>query len=359
MRRLARRPRLFGSGALVVLVASVALVLVPSALNSSTKKDLSAYVVVSSRGPLPPCAGTSSDPCTLANTVYAVVHVKNDNEFQPADGAMRSRETLVDAFVVSSIDWATTVDGVAVSTITITPPPSPSISSWAGNWVSTATCASGAPCVVGHPAVIPGEDVAVFYHGWAHGVGDPNGKYEFAFTVHGTVNGEAVDLTATSPQIKMVEATATPPGKDDNHDSHHASGIEKVKITLVSPGRDAVIAQNVSTIGCTPNPTTGYGNKIEFAWKANHDKEIAGYELLAQHRGSPVPIVSVTLNGADSTSFAYRSCHGFVIDSNLNNWEWSVRAIDDQGQKGAWTTGNFRFAPCRLENGNACYAPAP
>jgi hypothetical protein len=147
--------------------------------------------------------------------------------------------------------------------------------------------------------------------------------------------------------------------KNDDRDSGHPSGIEKVKVTLVSPGRDAVIAQNVSTIGCTPNATTGYGFSIKFAWKTNHDKVIAGYELLAQHQGSPIPIVSVTLNGADATSFTYRSCNAFVMDSNLNSWEWSVRAVDDQGQKGAWTAGNFSFARCRLANGTQCYAPAP
>jgi len=35
---------------------------------------------------------------------------------------------------------------------------------------------------------------------------EPNGWYVFKYTIHGTLNGNAVDLTASSPPIKMTTA---------------------------------------------------------------------------------------------------------------------------------------------------------
>ena len=43
------------------------------------------------------------------------------------------------------------------------------------------------------------------YTGWIHAVGEPNGKYVFRYTVHGTLNGTPVDLTASSPPIVMTD----------------------------------------------------------------------------------------------------------------------------------------------------------
>ena len=82
-----------------------------------------------------------------------------------------------------------------------------------GHWPSTVTCAdvnSADPCnVVGSPAVVPGETAVVLYVGWAHASGapdyEPNGTYVFRFTIHGTVGGTPVDLTADSPKIKMTD----------------------------------------------------------------------------------------------------------------------------------------------------------
>ncbi|HEX3454741.1 MAG TPA: hypothetical protein VHS03_08955 [Gaiellaceae bacterium] len=127
--------------------------------------------------------------------------------------AFTTRATLTNAFAVSSVDETIFVDGVHASEFdnTFTPPPDPSILSWSGHWPSTVTCEGQpgsfhTPCdVVGGPAVIPGEDTVVLYAGWAHGVTEPNGVYVFKFTVHGTLNGTPVDLTATSPPIRMTD----------------------------------------------------------------------------------------------------------------------------------------------------------
>jgi len=44
----------------------------------------------------------------------------------------------------------------------------------------------------------------VIYAGWQHAVGEPNGKYVFQYTVHGTLNGAPVDVTASSQPIFMT-----------------------------------------------------------------------------------------------------------------------------------------------------------
>jgi hypothetical protein len=52
--------------------------------------------------------------------------------------------------------------------------------------------------------VLPRENTAVLYVGWIHGSGELNGKHVFQFTVHGTLNGTPVDLTARGPAIQMT-----------------------------------------------------------------------------------------------------------------------------------------------------------
>ena len=44
----------------------------------------------------------------------------------------------------------------------------------------------------------------VYYVGWIHADNEPNGRYVFKYTIHGTLNGSPVDLTASSPPIKMI-----------------------------------------------------------------------------------------------------------------------------------------------------------
>jgi hypothetical protein len=61
------------------------------------------------------------------------------------------------------------------------------------------------PCNEIHsPAVIPGENTSVVYSGWVHSAGELNGTYAFRFTIHGTLNGNPVDLIADSAPIRMT-----------------------------------------------------------------------------------------------------------------------------------------------------------
>jgi hypothetical protein len=112
------------------------------------------------------------------------------------------------SFFVSSVEQRVFVDGVQDHDFdfTYTPPPDPSYEPYSGHWPVSASCPpEGPPCmVVGSPAVIPGEETAVFYIGWAHGSAEPNGTYIFKFTVHGRFNGSPVALNVTSAPIVMT-----------------------------------------------------------------------------------------------------------------------------------------------------------
>jgi hypothetical protein len=197
-------------GALAAMTA-VALALAPAAFNSDTPNALAASVVVTTRGPLPGCSGAD---CTLANEVLSFIHVANFNQLKAVTGTFKSRETLVNSFVVKSIDATAYVNGVAHHEFDFTFRPPPNVDTafgHGGHWVNTVTCPvdsggnfTGPPCnVVGSPAVIPGENTVVFYAAWFHGVSEPKGDYVFRYTIHGTLNGNPVDLTARTPEVAM------------------------------------------------------------------------------------------------------------------------------------------------------------
>lgn len=206
MKKRTLRARRFVLGAtLSVAVAVAALALVPAASESPIGNRLIAYVVASNRGPLPAC----DNNCTAANIVWEFVHVVNANPLTNLSG-FTDRTTWPNSFVVNSVDQTVFVNDVNTGTSTITPPPNASPLSWSGHWPSTVDCegqpgAFHTPCdVVLNPAVVPGENVSVVYAGWFHGGGEPNGTYVFRYTVHGTLNGTPVDLTARSPSIRMT-----------------------------------------------------------------------------------------------------------------------------------------------------------
>jgi hypothetical protein len=195
--------RLAGVASLIGLVAAVTLALGATASGSSDNNNhLVAHVVLTQHGPLPACSGSD---CTTANLVWEVIYVANDNPFSNESG---TRATRPNSFVVSSIDETILIDGAVRSQGTLTPPPNMTDRfASAGRWPSTVTCGQPpvVPCsVVTEPAILPGENTAMFYEGWVHSRDEPNGLYVFRFTVHGTLNGEPVDLTASSPPIVMT-----------------------------------------------------------------------------------------------------------------------------------------------------------
>jgi hypothetical protein len=190
--------------ALVAGVAAAMLVVLPAAARG-TGNHLDARIVATNPGPLPACAEDLSD-CTDVNVVREFIYVENGNSLLNQRGPTRA--DVPNAFVVSSIDQAVFVDGVQDHDFDFThiPPPYPSDPPRAGRWPVTASCPpEGPPCnVVGSPAVLPREDTAVLWIAWAHGNAEPNGTYVFKFTIHGTLNGTAVTLRASSPPIVMT-----------------------------------------------------------------------------------------------------------------------------------------------------------
>jgi hypothetical protein len=166
----------------------------PNPSSSTTPNGLHASVAATTRGPL-----------HVGDIVRHFIYVANGNRLMDATGGS-TRATLPNAFVVSTIDVTIFVDGVQDSAFTETPPPNAEPRFWSGHWPSTVTCPEGSdPCnVVGNPAVVPGEKTAILYTGWNHGADEPDGTYVFRHTMHGTLNGTPVDLTADSQPIEMI-----------------------------------------------------------------------------------------------------------------------------------------------------------
>ena len=190
------------AASLLIAASSVLLFVLRAAAGGDEDNRLRAVVVPNNRGPLPACAQDQSN-CTAANAVVHFIYVENDNSITRGG---QSRSVVPDAFVVNGIDEHVFVDGVDTFDFFVLPPPDTNNPSFAGHWPSTVTCPpAGPPCnIVSGPAVLPGENVAVFYIGWMHGTAEPNGTYVFKFTVHGTFNGAPVDLNASSRPIVMT-----------------------------------------------------------------------------------------------------------------------------------------------------------
>ena len=73
----------------------------------------------------------------------------------------------------------------------------------AGRWPTTVTGNSDSGLTVGRPAIIPGEDTVAIFIGWENFA--VPGRYVFKYTLHGTLDGDAVDLTASSPPLIVTE----------------------------------------------------------------------------------------------------------------------------------------------------------
>lgn len=127
--------------------------------------------------------------------------------------------------------------------------------------------------------------------------------------------------------------------------------------TLLMPINGALIPQNDPTTGCPFDPAGGHGHRIVFDWTdAQARNGIAGYELVCARSSveNPLPIIETFVEVSELTQ---ASC-GFIIDRNLDNWVWRVRAMDTQSVFGEWSeVGVFGFEPCRLDDGGVCWAP--
>jgi hypothetical protein len=210
--RRARLASLVGIGVIVAALVFAAA----AGRGSASDNSLKLTVVATNKGPLTTCSPDCSVP---KSAVRYFLYVDNKRPLLTGAG---TRATQAGAFVMRSVDWTYSVDGVAYGPAgpTLIAPPNIVETStttgraWSGTWPSTVTCPgtppwftdSTDPCnIVEPPAIIPGEKTVAFHIGWGHGVGEPNGTYVFRFTIHGTLDGQPVDLTADSPSIVMTD----------------------------------------------------------------------------------------------------------------------------------------------------------
>jgi len=195
----------------------------------------------------------------------------------------------------------------------------------------TATAPSDYTAATGTVTFDPGEDANTIA---IDVVGDPSTEPNETFTV-----------ALSNPHgATLANGTATGTILDD-------------ELVLLSPTQATPVPQNVATIGCPANATRGYGDSITFQWRTEHRNDISAFQLRAWHEGATIALVSVVVPGAESTSYSWRNCNGFVAEQNLTGWHWTLTATDSQGNPVIWAQTDFAFAPCHLAGGAACYAP--
>lgn len=191
-------------GAILTGAIAAALVFIPAAFESSPDNGLVAYVRAGTTGPLQSCESNPSN-CIVWHYIYVANFHRASNQ---AGGT--TRETLPNSYVVNSVSVNAFVNGAPYTAFdaTYTPAPSALPRAWAGHWPTTVKCQPSAPpdpCNEIHsPAVIPGENTSILYTGWAHQADEPSGTYVFRFTIHGKLNGNPLDITATSAPIQMT-----------------------------------------------------------------------------------------------------------------------------------------------------------
>jgi hypothetical protein len=210
-----RRARAAGLAALGMIVAALVFATATSRGNAS-ENGLKLTVVATTKGPLTACQPSSDCSSAIAvpeSVVGHFLYVENKRPLLHPPATSPARTGVRGAFVVSSVESRPFVDGVPQGLFTYSPP-SNIVHSFdrraAGLWPSTVTCppapeGSTDPCNdVKPPAILPGERTVAFFIGWAHLAGEPNGTLVIRFTIHGTLDGAPVELTADSPSIVMT-----------------------------------------------------------------------------------------------------------------------------------------------------------
>ncbi len=131
---------------------------------------------------------------------------------------------------------------------------------------------------------------------------------------------------------------------------------QRLQLSLLAPADGMVVPQNDPTIGCPAHPYRGYGFELALDWAdVEHPSAIQGYELRVKQRDAQFAMIDRVVDRSEYTMLA---CNSFVIDRNLNDWEWRVRVRKDDGSTGPWSVREFSFEPCRLTNGDPCSAPS-
>jgi hypothetical protein len=116
--------RLLLAGAVLFAAAAVTAVVVRGGLTTSSAKaaspgdGLSAYVVFSNRGPIPPCDPNSCSDAANFTWIYA--HIVNTNPIVNSTTAGSPRSGATNAFVLESVDETILINGTVFSQETLT-----------------------------------------------------------------------------------------------------------------------------------------------------------------------------------------------------------------------------------------------
>ena len=169
------------------------------------------------------------------------------------------------------------------------------------------------------------------------------------FLAEGEVDAPLVDVFAGGVGTDTCFAGA----EDDVRACEITSSAAVSTPELLTPINNEAIQQNNPNIGCPFHPTRGFGFQIVFDWTDSvADAGIAGYQVFAEHVGSPVPILDYFVTVSE---FTYTPCNTFT--NFLDSWRWRVKAVDVSGNESAWTEfGLFTFEPCRID-GLSCNTP--
>ena len=144
-------------------------------------------------------------------------------------------------------------------------------------------------------------------------------------------------------------------GDDFIEDSPPAEAVNVTEPVLLTPINNESVEQNNQSIGCPVNPFSGFGYRIFFDWTdSDSPNGIKGYHLFVEHIDAEFPLIDMFVAESEYT---FTSCNSFIIDSNLNDWTWSVQAEDNFGNLSPVASGDFIFELCRNEDETQCSSP--
>ena len=165
-------------------------------------------------------------------------------------------------------------------------------------------------------------------------------------------------LTALALVMLACDREPMPPVIDPPDDQPATTPV-----LLLSPEPAGRFVQNDPTIGCPANANRGYGFRVAFDWA---DVEGASaYDIIFWQKNARVAAITLRVT---TSQHSETRCNAFVIDSNLDDWMWTVKAIaripieTDSGVRMRDTILSseervFGFKPCRLADGRPCNAP--
>jgi hypothetical protein len=130
-------------------------------------------------------------------------------------------------------------------------------------------------------------------------------------------------------------------------------------VQLVSPLSGGRFTQNDASIGCAAHAARGFGFRTVFDWQDVEGAE--KYIIRLKQAGAQFPAIDYEVS---ESRYERTWCNAFVIDLNLDDWNWTVAAIGP-APAGAvpdtlWSEQRvYGFDPCRLSDGRSCFAPPP